>query len=340
MATAALFAGATTVASAKQSISARESLPTPSRGQTASEPANVTRMLFRHAGGADLVATSSSYDRAQVSPLIATLNSFPHGSELSKLGLEVGTPAEVTERCGEEAMSCYDPREDEMVVDGEDGELDGVSRTSLIAHEYGHHIAENRAGGIWSAFEAGTLRWSTYEEVCERTREGKLFPGNEGGHYWENPGEAFAQTYATLVEPETAWPYTPLLAPDETALSKVREDVLDPVQPRRLTWQVGSPSAVGDAIGEAMPVESGSLARLLDAPYDGRITVRLQAQEDGRYRVALRDPSTGELLAQAPTGPDGASRLHYADCGHRVIEVTAESLADPAAGFIAEILTP
>jgi hypothetical protein len=297
-------------------------------------------LLFRVHGGVNLDATSFAYDRAEVAPLVASIDALPHGPELAKLQLDVATPGEVRRRCGEETMSCYDPREDRMVIDGEDEELDGVSRASLIAHEYGHHIANNReGGGIWSAFEVGTPRWSTYEQVCERTREGRLFPGNEGTHYWENPGEAFAQTYATLVVPETAWPYTPLLQPDETALRKVREDVLNPVEPKELQWRVGSPSRPGPSIADALPVERGSFARTVKAPVDGRVAVRLEAEEGGTYRLSLLDASTGELLSRALPGSDGKTSLRYADCGHRQLQVKAEALGG-AHPFKAEVLIP
>jgi hypothetical protein len=305
----------------------------------AQRPAAKDEMLFRIKGGGHLLATSSSYDRAEVAPVVSMIDALPHGPELSGLGLDVATPAEILGRCGEETIACYDPREDEMVIDGQDEELDGVSRLSLIAHEYGHHIANNREGGIWSAFDAGTLRWSTYEQVCERTREGELFPGNEGAHYWENPGEAFAQTYATLVEPQTPWPYTPLLAPDETALKKLREDVLDPIAQRTMKWQVGSPSGRGPAIGEALPVEGASFTRTFKAPFDGRVTVHLRAQEGGRYRVSLFDASTGELLSQGVPGRAGRIALHFADCGHRLLEARAEPTG-AAAPFTAEIIAP
>jgi hypothetical protein len=299
------------------------------------------QLLFRIDGGGRLLATSRSFDRAQVAPLIDTIAALPHGSEISKLGLVVATPAEIGRLCGEETMACYDPREDRMVIDGQDEVLDGVSRLSLIAHEYGHHIANNRVGGIWSAFEAGTLRWSTYEEVCERAGAGELFPGNEGAHYWENPGEAFAQSYATLVEPQTPWlSYSPLLAPDETALRKIREDVLNPIEPRTMHWRVGSEPVGRSAISTAVPVGQATFGRTFPAPLDGRITVRLRGDEGGGYRLSLRDATTGELLARAPAGAGSEPRLHYANCGHRRLEVSAEATNTSAAGFEAEILAP
>ncbi|MBS1861480.1 MAG: hypothetical protein JSS68_07180 [Actinobacteria bacterium] len=296
-------------------------------------------LLFRLADGSALHVTAAAFDREQVAPTVAMIDSFPHGSELTNLDLEVGRSVEVENRCGEETMACYDPRAEEMVVDGEPGLVEAEPLISVVAHEYGHHIANNREGGIWPAFDQGTLRWSTYEQVCERTRKGLLYPGNEGSHYWENPGEAFAQSYATLVEPATPWPYTPLLAPDPTALRKIREDVRDPVRPRMSIWQVGSPKDDGPAIADALPVDDASFHRVVAMPYDGRIGIRLQGLEAGRYRIIVSDPSTGEVLTEAPPTSGGKTSVVYADCGHRAVEVTAEAIGT-SPGFRAEISTP
>jgi hypothetical protein len=296
--------------------------------------------MFRLAGGGELSATSFAFDRAQVAPMVSAIDALPHGSEIAKLKLDVATAAEVGRRCGREAMSCYDPWQDEMVVDGQDESVEGVPRLSLLAHEYGHHIANNRGGGIWSAFDAGTTRWSTYEEVCERTREGLLFPGNEGAHYWENPGEAFAQTYATLVAPETPWTYTPLLAPDPTALGLVREDVVDPLTPRQLRWQVGSRATRGPSLGEAVAVDPARYERAFGIPVDGRVGIRLTGADGGRYRLLLIDATTGESLAEASPDVGGTTKLHYADCGHRQVKLIARATGSAGSGFDAAITAP
>lgn len=309
---------------------------------TASASAHSTiEVLYRGSDGDPLnVTTTSAFDRRQIAPLVAMVDAFPHGPELADLRLQVGTPAEVLGRCGEETMACYDPTEDRMVIDGEEPEIEGESLLTIAAHEYGHHVANNRTGGIWSALEAGTLRWSTYEEVCEKTHEGLLFPGNEGDHYWENPGEAFAQSYATLVEPATPYPYTPLLAPTATSLQKIREDVLDPVEARTLRWSTGGAGdRVRSAIGDATRVSGATFQKLVPMPYDGRIAVRLQGAEDSRYRIILTDPASGETLTTAPPTASGKTAISFADCGHRSIEVTAVALGTPT-GFEAAISAP
>jgi hypothetical protein len=51
-------------------------------------------------------------------------------------------------------------------------------------------------------------------------RRGQFFPGDEDFHYWENPGEAFAETNAHLNYPEVSvpWGYSPLLRPSQGSM--------------------------------------------------------------------------------------------------------------------------
>src|SRR5919201_2056625 len=100
-----------------------------------------------------------------------------------------------------------------MIVAGDDGSACGVPRDFTIAHEYGHHIASNRVNSPWTALDSGAKRWATYEHVCQGTRQGRLFPGDEDYHYWDNPGEGFAESNAHLNYPDVSvpWGYNPLL---------------------------------------------------------------------------------------------------------------------------------
>jgi hypothetical protein len=296
---------------------------------------------FRLAGGTQLHVASLSYDREQMTPIVGEISSLPHGSELSSLKVYAATGPEESALCGEGTMACYDPVSERMVISAETEAVDGISRESVIAHEYGHHIANNRAGGIWPAFDAGTLRWSTYERVCERKREGLAFPGNEGAHYWENPGEAFAQSYSQMVDPQSTWNYSPLFVPTPTSLRKLREDVENPVEPQEAVWSFDSAAGSGPAtIGDAVALGATStVSRELKVPYDGRIRVRLRAQ-GGHYRLALIDPANGEALATAGPGAGGVTRLRYADCGERTLELVSTPIGATAAPFSARIKTP
>lgn len=272
--------------------------------------------------------------------MVALLESLPHGPELARLKLYVGTDAEIVDRCGAGTMACYDPVSERMVVSGQSGEVAGISREAVIAHEYGHHIANNRAGGIWAAFAAGTLRWSTYERVCESKRAGEAFPGNEGAHYWANPGEAFAQAYSQLVVPSEEWNYSPIFRPDATALRLLREDVVDPVEPRQLSWGVGTAASGGRtmAIAAALPAD-GNYSRTLRVPYDGRIRIRLRGEDGARVRASLLDPQSGAVLAAAGPAAGGVTRLRYADCGHRRLRLEVSPLGAPTP-FRVDLLSP
>ena len=295
---------------------------------------------FRLGGGTRLRVASLAYDRAQVAPLVSDVSSLPHGPELAQLQLYAANGEEEALLCGEGTMACYDPVSERMVVSAETEEVDGISRASVIAHEYGHHIANNRAGGIWSAFDAGTLRWSTYERVCERQREGLAFPGNEGLHYWENPGEAFAQSYSQLVDPQSTWNYSPLFAPDPTALQKLREDVVDPVEPTETTWTHDESDNAGPAgIGDAIALDPTGTATELRVPYDGRIRVRLHPTA-GSFHLALVDPVTGATVAEADPGAGGVTRLRYADCGQRTLTLVSKPRGPVDASFTASIRVP
>jgi hypothetical protein len=296
---------------------------------------------FRLSGGTQLHVASLAFDREQETPIVGVISALPHGSELASLKVYAATGPEESALCGEGTMACYDPVSERMVISAETEEVDGISRASVVAHEYGHHIANNRAGGIWSAFDAGTLRWSTYERVCERTREGLAFPGNEGAHYWENPGEAFAQSYSQMVDPQSTWNYSPLFAPTPTSLRKLREDVEDPVEPTESVWSYGEEAGPGAAIGigEAVPLGPTPMAQELKVPYDGRIRVRLRAH-GGHYRLTLVDPAGGETVAEAGPGAGGVTRLRYADCGLRTLRLVSTPLGSSDAPFSARIKLP
>ena len=272
--------------------------------------------------------------------MVALLQSLPHGPEISSLKLYVGTDAEVAARCGTGTMACYDPVSERMVVSGQSEEVAGIPREAVIAHEYGHHIANNRAGGIWSAFSAGTLRWSTYERVCESKRAGEAFPGNEGAHYWANPGEAFAQAYSQLVVPSEDWNYSPAFRPDPKALRLLSRDVVDPVDPRRVNWKVGAAASADRAIAlaAALPAD-GSYSHTLRVPYDGRVQIRLRGEDGARLRASLLDPASGEVLASAGPGAGRVTRLRFADCGHRALRLEVAPIGAPAP-FEVELLSP
>lgn len=173
--------------------------------------------------GETVRASSATYDREVVESAVQFLASLPHGREMSKVRVYVATPSEVSSICGGDADACYVEQADRIVVPPEFN--DGSTTAETIAHEYGHHLVAARPGGAF-----GTPRWDIYEHVCELIQRGILLPYNLGNGYWDNPEEAFAQSYAALAVPEVAeeWAFTSWLEPTAGALARIRLDIEHP----------------------------------------------------------------------------------------------------------------
>lgn len=239
--------------------------------------------------------SSTHYGPGVTAPIAGFLTSLPHGPEIKRLLVYVAAPGEIATRCGP-VMACYDPGAGRMVVSGESGEVAGIPREAVIAHEYGHHIAANRRRGVFPALAAGTPRWADAEGVCGLARSGQVFPGSQGLHYWENPGEAFAQAYSALVFPQLIedWRYSPLLRPDALSLAMLRRDVARPWKPRRFTWR-----------------GRGASSRLVAPRIDGIVQARVTR---GR-RLILR--AGGEVVARG-------RGVRYAACDSGPLTLTVK----------------
>jgi hypothetical protein len=152
-----------------------------------------------------------------------------HGQELNSLVVYVAPYAEMQSLCGADADSCYDSNADTMYLVGETPP-DGASIPEIAAHEYGHHVANNRDNSPWYAAAWGPKYWATAQNVCQLTWAGVAYPGDEGEHYAVNPGEAWAETYRVLnAQNPFSWPLlSDLFAPNPKALDAARRDVLSP----------------------------------------------------------------------------------------------------------------
>ena len=201
-----------------------------------------------------------------------------HGKEISKLTVYMAPAAEVGSLCqSQEADGCYFPGSGQLVSIGEDSQYSTVEE--VLTHEYGHHIATNRFNDPWAAVEWGTKRWATVEHVCSKTELGLAFPGDEGEHYLQNPGEAFAESYLHLNEvrkglPETRWFYSPQFIPTKAALDAIEQDVVQPWSSYAvLSWK-GRFSRRGQ-IGMAT----------LKTPLDGAFELRLKGPRGSQLKV-------------------------------------------------------
>jgi predicted metalloprotease len=131
--------------------------------------------------------------------IVTFLGTRVHGLELGKLRVFIGIPAEISDACGggSEVLACYSAGEHRMYIPDRDpsgGAASGFTRDYAITHEYGHHIANYRSNSPFPALNFGAKYWSSYELVCAGTDAGRYFPGNQGEHYLDDPGEGFADS--------------------------------------------------------------------------------------------------------------------------------------------------
>jgi hypothetical protein len=255
------------------------------RGRRVLERADGTgphETVFPVLGGEHVTMSSAYYTDAQMQSIADVLGGLVHGQEMNTLSVYVASPDEITGICGSGALACYAPSISEMVVSGVDGSASGVPRDYTIAHEYGHHIANNRDNSPWTAIETGAKRWATYEHVCQGTRQGQLYPGDEGSHYWDNPGEGFAETNAHMNFPGVSvpWGYSELLQPSQASMAKLRADITTPwTGPSTVTWD-----------GSMWPSRHNPAEHRFSTPLDGQVEIRLSGPAGSNYDLYLLGP--------------------------------------------------
>ena len=228
--------------------------------------------------------------------VLDTLGATLHGAEMSSLSVHIADQTNLYRLCGQGATACYFPSSQTMVVSGSPiNPNNQMPQGMVIAHEYGHHIEANRSLPGWYANNLGARHWATYEHVCEGVAAGLLFPGDEGLHYWENPGEAFAQAYATLLYPDAVPWWWSFAEPGPGAFDAIRADVADTSQGARTTWSgrlaPGSPSA----------------ATTISASLDGPIRVKVRQPRTARLNVELVSPD-GSVVSRGQSQPRWAAK--------------------------------
>ena len=233
------------------------------------------------------VFLSNTYpvDEARAQHWAETLAGLVHGPELSRLTAHFAPIEEVRLLCGPSAAGCYSPLDQSLLVPGES--LPGIAAESVLAHEYGHHVANNRANPPWSGLDWGPKRWASHARICPRTRAGTAFPGRVD-RYRLQPGEAFAEAYRVLIEKRAGavdftWSVVDgSFRPDATALKLVYEDVVHPWQP--------TTRHIRGALRPGATFET-----LLRTPYDGALSATVTPP---RYRLQLVDPFSGRVLGR------------------------------------------
>jgi len=189
---------------------------------------------YRTTDGMTIYVTfSDSYtpDPAAAQTYVDLLGSYTHKSEMNGLRLFIYTPDEIGATCGANALACYG--NDQMFVSGT--QVGGEPPVEqVLAHEYGHHIASHRLNPPWPARDWGPKRWANRMSVCKYTAAGRMFPGDEGAHYAQNPGEGWAEGYRKLIQVNLGWAdlgwniVDPYFDPEPGELQLINLDVTHP----------------------------------------------------------------------------------------------------------------
>jgi len=264
--------------------------------------------------------------------IASTIGSFIHGPEVTLLTVQLDTPFQLGFDCGFEAQSCYYGGEDKIVISGDEEEApDAASREFVLAHEYGHHVAQHRQlpSPFPTAIDWGTERWASAERVCQGRRLGHYFPGDEGTHYYEDPGEAFAEAFAFNRFPDAAvrWAWAPALRPNAASLAALREDVLRPWMGRHVL-----------TISGRVPAH-GALIERIPTPFDGMVSVSPAGDRALGYELAIRNES-GKVLRSSREGLSFNHRLDFTVCGQPRLRVAVRPLGHPGRKFRLTVQRP
>jgi hypothetical protein len=239
------------------------------------------------------------------------LGSLVHGPELARLTLNLMPLSTVQSTCGPQALACYDPHVQAIYASPED-QLDSPPAKEVITHEYGHHIANNRTDAPWDALDYGTKRWSSYENICANAAAGTASPGDEGTFYFQNSGEAFAESYRVLNlqkqgQANISWDIVDKsFFPGATALTLLEQDVTTP-------WVGPTVSKLRGSFGNGV-VRTFSVKTQLDGSFVARLTSPTKA----KMRLALYSGST--LVQRGTT-------IRYEICGERALKLKVERIS-------------
>lgn len=237
--------------------------------------------------------------------------SLLHGSELGLVTAYVLTPAEMEDLCGSNALGCYGGGE--LAFMGET--VDGVTPEEVARHEYGHHVAANRANPPWRAIDTGPKRWASAANVCMRTLQGTAYPGNEGPFYTLNPGEAFAEAYRVLNELEAgatdfSWSLVDgSFYPDAAALEAAEHDVVAP-------WAASETRTVRARFNGKKVWKM-----TVPTPFDGNLAVSLKFPRGALHELTVLSADGRTVLGQGLWSGGAEKRLAATVCGQRSVVV-------------------
>ena len=252
-----------------------------------------------------------------------------HGTELTTITAYLAPLNEVQGLCGAQALACYSPRDALLVAPGDDPYSD-TSAEAIVTHEYGHHVANNRLNPPWQAEDWGAKRWSSYVQVCARTRQGTYFPGSETlPNYRSNPGEGWAESYRVLNQRKAGVAESPweivvrAFYPDDNALARLEQDVVTP-------WTTPTPESRSGSVTRKTRVRSYTVA----TPLDGTLRVTLRGARTARLALDLFSGTTriGHAVKAANAT---ATTTSLTVCGQRSVGIRVASTAGTGAFALA-----
>ena len=216
----------------------------------------------------------------QVSQSVATyLGTLLHGGEIVGVTVYLATPDELGLACGAGAEACFNSLTNLIVVPAVPPPS-GISQEDILAHEYGHALANGRSNHPFPAVALGTKRWATYEQVCPRfvAALGDL----SSLPYRDLPGEAFADAYRILNGGSPSlFVFNRVYFPDATAFRAIRADIFDP-------WYQRPPAVLRGAGDRRMRVRT---------PLDGLLRIKLVAAPGSDFDLELRSPFLSQPVA-------------------------------------------
>lgn len=277
-------------------------------------PAGYGGQYLTPSGESVRVITSPQYQpNAAVNQSYADfLDSLVHGDELSSVTVYVAPYDEMQGMCSSDALACYFDADNLLVTTGDGSPQPGIQVEDLVAHEYGHHIANHRLNDIGPASDWGPEYWATYEQVCWREGQGTAFPGDEGANYALNPGEAWAETYRVLNGSQEPWDSSdPSFSPDDRALALARRDVLHPYDGGEYIDRRGRFRSRGSRWRSyTVPVEN-----------DGNVDLRLHGTRslDADLYIFANRNSSKPLASARANGRNEHLERQY--CGYRHLDV-------------------
>jgi hypothetical protein len=243
-----------------------------------------------------------------------------HGPELAQLTTYIAPLDEIRAVCGLGALGCYSRNRSVAL-----GEVlpDGTRPEEVVRHEYGHHVALYRLNPPWRAIDWGPKYWASSAGVCAREARGEAYPGDQGDHYSQNPGEAWAEVYRLMDERKAGittatWQIiAPSFYPSEAALQAAERDVVQP-------WAQGTRSVVRRTVGKGR-----TWLAPLSTPLDGSLAVTVTLPRGGQHEVSLVAGNRRTLVKRAAVTGARQRMLTSTVCGQRSLFVRVTQKGKP-----------